>query len=94
VGNFPSIHDEDIAKALAAKAHMDACRAEAGVKDDDVLFEWIKQAKAQIRSDAMEISELKTHEAWVAAREARVSKMVDQIKSLARTLDVGRGEKK
>jgi len=87
MGSFPSIHDDDIAKALAAKAHMDACRAEAGVEDNDVLFEWIKQAKARMRADAMEISELKTHEAWVSAKESRVAKMVAQIKSFVRMLE-------
>lgn len=84
---FPSIHGDDITKALAAKAHMDACRAEAGVEDDDVLFEWISMAKAQMRADAMEISELKTREAWVAAREARTAKMVAQIKSFVKMLE-------
>jgi hypothetical protein len=85
---FPSINNDDIAKAFAAKAHMDACRAEAGVKEEDVLFDWIKEAKAQMRADALEISKLKTHEARVAAREARVAKMVSQIKSFVKTIEV------
>ena len=40
---------DDIEVPCAAKQHMDACRAEAGVPDDDVLFAWIVESRQLLR---------------------------------------------